>query len=235
MSKKFLGALNRSRNTIPNIKNEIIEKKEEIIFNLDISELELEINEIEDLKTISKEIRFYKEETNKVLSKISESLYKAQKIFANKKNGLFEKYLLSEGIDKSFAYRLLRRYNLFLEYKQENIFEIGIKPIDIISKFKEKLTKEQIIEIINSENPTAILRELGLLDKKPKDEIIDYSEFNYIDDIKEKINNFEKEKDKKKFIRNEMKNKKDLVKELTEKLKIEKAKLKQLKEMKNEI
>ena len=234
MSKKFNNILNRSRNIKNSDLSTIIEGNTDISLRVDTSALELNCEELIEIKEISKEIRFYKDEVNKSLHRLSESIYKAYSIFSNKKIGTFEKYIESEGLEKSFAYRLLRRYKLYLEFKNEVVFDVGVRTIDYICKTKENLTEEEIMKILTSENPSLEIKMLDNKNRVEKEEIINYEDINYIYDLKEKIN-FLNPKEKKKYIKEEEKHLKNHLKELQEKIKNEKMKLKKLKEIKSDI
>jgi hypothetical protein len=85
-------------------------------------------------------------------------LYETQELLANHKNGAFNGWFLNLGLKKDFVYREIQRYKIFLKYHNEKIKELSIRTIKYISS--NEMTEEQVIEIIEAEEPSKKIDEI---------------------------------------------------------------------------
>ena len=118
----------------------------------------------------------------------------AQKTLASSKTGTFVKWFESLGFKKDFVYMLLKRNELFMEVANERIFEIPEKAIKTISKIKDKVNVNEILEIVNAEKPVIIAKEKeNNLSGNPKDYNSQLEDIVIIENDSDKIKKLEEE------------------------------------------
>lgn len=142
-------------------KTEIKEYKTEYISVIDYTEYELEKTEIEKIIKCEEKVAAYSEKLKKNLMGLAEELVQAQKIFANHKNGNFQKWFEKMGLKKTFVYTLLSRQELFAEFNDAKIFQIPERVLPEIKKLKNKVSYENIIKIINSDKPMDVVKNIS--------------------------------------------------------------------------
>lgn len=123
----------------------------------------------DDLKKMidyEKNVLFHQQKSKEHLLALSETLYKAQKLLANYKNGGFRDWFQALGLKKDFVYMCLKRYSLYLDYSNDKVMMIPEVIIKDISK--NNLTKENIVEILNNDKPQEKYREI----KKAQDVVV---------------------------------------------------------------
>ena len=140
------------------------EEKEQTYFNFQDYNIEKETAE----KIIRKEgsIRNNLRQLDRNTRELSKSLYEIQQLLVNNKKGGFRAYLEYINISKDTAYRLIDKWNLFLETKQTKVFELPHSTVKNLKKEVQELKKEdenekiiEIVEILESENVEEKLKE----------------------------------------------------------------------------
>jgi len=101
--------------------------------------LKYEFSIINSLKTITKN---YKD--------VCEKLYQAHALLANHENGVFVSWFTSMNLDKSFVYRCLDRYNVYLETKRDVFLSQGvpIRTIQLVKKADGLDAKIKVAELL---------------------------------------------------------------------------------------
>lgn len=142
----------RNRMTFKEIKkNRIIDEYSSIV---NYEELALKEEDLKKMIICEKNILFHQKKSIEHLLALSETLYEAQQILANYKNGGFRKWFEAMGMKKDFVYMCLKRYTLYQNYKSEKVMAIPEKMVKELSTPNINLPKEQILEILESEKPT---------------------------------------------------------------------------------
>lgn len=119
---------------ISDLKNELIKSEEKIFLNLD--------------------------RIGKATFEIAEELYEVNKKLANHKGGTYMAWCEAVGINKDKSSVLLKKYNLFLETNRKNIMELPIPIVKTLTSKKNNFTTDEMLTIIDSEKPTAKLKEI---------------------------------------------------------------------------
>jgi hypothetical protein len=91
---------------------------------------------------------------------ISENLYKAQSLLASHKGGTFYKWFESLGLKKDFVYMCIRRYELYLKYRKEEVMKLPDRVVKEVAKLSKDLEDERVYEIIEAPRPQAKIKEL---------------------------------------------------------------------------
>lgn len=155
----------------------------------------------EDLKRMincEKNILFHQQKSIEHLLSLSETLYEAQQILSNYKNGGFRNWFEEIGLKKDFVYMCLKRYNLYLNYENEKVMAIPEKMVKELSTAKIVLPKEQILEILESEKPIRKYEEVkNILSGDPTINKNKISEAEIIIDGEDEVRELEKELAKK--------------------------------------
>lgn len=120
---------------------------------INYTEYELENNEVEKIIKCEEKVISSAQSLKKDLLELAEGLAEAQKIFANNKNGSFQKWFETLGLKKTFVYTLLNRQELYLEFNDEKVFQVPERVLPEIKKIKENVSPEEVIRIINSDKP----------------------------------------------------------------------------------
>lgn len=126
---------------------------DEYISKVDYNTLEISELDLKKLIDCEKNILFHQQKSVEHLLALSETLFEAQQVLANYKNGSFKNWFEKLGLKKDFVYMCLKRYNLYLNYNNEKVMAIPEKVIKELSNKKIVLKKEQILEILESEKP----------------------------------------------------------------------------------
>ena len=131
------------------------------IRNINYEELGLENKEdIDKLIRIENDVKFHEEKTKEHLFKFSKAIFEANEVFSNNKSGSFGKWTELIGISRDTANTAVRRYQFYLEMQgtlkePKRILQL---PVRIIKEFtgtkKEIFEDAEVVEVIESENPT---------------------------------------------------------------------------------
>ena len=165
----------------------------ESYFNFKEYEIEEEIAE----KIIKREdnIRNNLNQIGRNTKELAKSLYEIQQLLVNNKKGGFRAYLEYVEIKKDTAYRLIDKWNLFIDTNQAKVFELPHKTINTLKKEIEVLKKEDekaeltgIVEILESDNIDVKLKDYKETKEDNSEIIIESSE-----SIEKKVNKIEKE------------------------------------------
>ncbi len=144
-------------------KREPFEKKivkEEYKPLMDYSILKVELEEEKKLIECEKVLSFHTEKTTEHLLSISETLVNAQKVLSNHSGGTFKKWFEGLGLKKDFVYTCIKKHELYIQYKKENIMNLPERVIREITKKEQEYNELNIIEIIDSKKPTQKLKEI---------------------------------------------------------------------------
>ena len=173
---------------------EVVEIKEKYNPILNYDEFDLENFEKEKLIKFEEKVIYHANELSKNTIALSKVFYEAQKTLASSKTGTFVKWFESLGFKKDFVYMLLKRNELFMEVANERIFEIPEKAIKTISKIKNKVDINEILEIVNAEKPVIIAKEKeNNLSGYPKDHNSQFEDIEIIENDSDKIKKIEEE------------------------------------------
>lgn len=125
--------------------------------DLGIADVEL----VKKLKRYEADVERLKTDITKKTFELSETIYKAQNILADRNGGVFIQWIETLGISKSTAYNLLDRYNIFVEYNSKKVFDFTARALVEFKKLnKNEKTKNVAMEILEAENPSIKLKEL---------------------------------------------------------------------------
>ncbi len=127
---------------------------DEYISKVNYNALEVNDSDLKKLIECEKNILFHQQKSIEHLLALSETLFEAQQVLANYKNGSFRNWFENVGLKKDFVYMCLKRYNLYLSYNSDKVMAIPEKIIKELSNKKIELKKEQILEILEAEKPT---------------------------------------------------------------------------------
>ena len=162
-----------------NINNQIV-----IIENYDY---ELDEKETKDLKEIEQNLHFHEEKSKKHMLKYAQAIYDGNQLFSNNGNGNFRKWLENNRISHSTAHILIKRLEAYNRVKELNpikadvIMELPQRDL----KGLENMNIEEVKEIIESENPNALLKEKNKEIKKSNDEIV-YHDRQSLEELEKK-------------------------------------------------
>ena len=171
----------------------VVEEMEQTYFNFQDYEIEEETAE----KIIRKEdsIRNNLTQIDRNTRELSKSLYEIQQLLVNNKKGGFRAYLEYINLTKDTAYRLIDKWNLFLETKQVKIFELPHNTVKNLKKEVQELKKEnenekivEIVEILKAENVEEKLKEYKEIKEEGNITVIESSE-----EIEKRIKKIDKE------------------------------------------
>ena len=163
-------------------------------FNFEEYEIDDEevINEIDEKEeNILKNIQ----QINRNRKEMSKNLYEIHLLLSKQKTGTFLGYLNYLGISKDTAYRLIDMWKLFIDTKKTKVFELThnvVKQLKSITN--ENGDNQDIVEVIEAENPTERLKEL-----KKDSKVYSIKENMTSKDIEKEIKRIEKKKKKKYF------------------------------------
>lgn len=118
----------------------------------------LELSEDEKSKLIKFE-KFVLENAKKInehLFSLGETFYQAQSLLSNHHKGTFLSWTEELGFKKTFVYEVLDKYNLYLKYNNNKVFELSNKSVREVKKLDDK----KALEVIVSEKPLEKLKEI---------------------------------------------------------------------------
>lgn len=124
------------------------------------TELELKDDDLKKMINCEKNILFHQQKSMEHLLALSQTLYEAQQILSNYKNGGFRNWFEELGLKKDFVYMCIKRYNLYLNYNNEKVMAIPEKIVKDLVKQESILQKEQVLEILKSEKPVKKYEEI---------------------------------------------------------------------------
>ena len=117
-----------SLNILEKMKEQVSEISEETITGykskIDYKDYELTEESLNRIKKYEEQVVNSSNQLQKNLIDLAFGLSEAQNIFSNNKNGIFQKWFEELGLKKTFVYTLLKRQELYVEFKEENVFQI---------------------------------------------------------------------------------------------------------------
>lgn len=119
----------------------------------------IELETRDKLINCEKKAVHHANEISKNTMELSKIFGEAQNLLANHNGGTFKIWFESLGFKKDFVYMCLKRNNLYLELKEEKVFSIPDRAIKSISKIKDQVDSEKILEIVNSKKPSEVAKE----------------------------------------------------------------------------
>mgnify|MGYP003608901300 CR=1 FL=1 len=152
-----------------------------------IETYELEEKEINELKEIEQNLHFHEEKSKKHMLKYAQAIYDANKLFSNNGNGNFRKWLENNHISHSTAHILIKRLEVYNRVKELNpdkaevIMDLPQREL----RGLETMDIEEVQEIIESENPKALLKEKNKEIKEVNDEIV-YHDRQSLEELEKK-------------------------------------------------
>ena len=152
-----------------------------------IETYELEEKEINELKEIEQNLHFHEEKSKKHMLKYAQAIYDANKLFSNNGNGNFRKWLENNHISHSTAHILIKRLEVYNRVKELNpdkaevIMDLPQREL----RGLETMDIEEVQEIIESENPKALLKEKDKEIKEVNDEIV-YHDRQSLEELEKK-------------------------------------------------
>ncbi len=194
----------------------------------------LQVNENEKIELIKLEqIVIKKQEAiSTSLMDMSTALYDAQKILSREKvgDGTFMKWFEQLGLSKSFVYRCLDKYKLYLISNMETVMDLTVKETTMITKAlnNKEIEEAEVIDIISSDN---IIKAIEDKTKGPEQEEeidIEYFKELSIDEKKEKLKQTTKDR---KNLEITLKNKREELEILKEEIKKAKQEISLIKEL----
>lgn len=166
MAKKF----NLSKNKTFNNKTAIQNNLNTIITNptyeskVDYTSLQVTSEEKTQLINYEQVITKKREAISLSLMELSTALYNAQQILSQRSengDGRFYSWFEQLGLSKSFVYRCLEKYKLYLISNMEIVMDLTVKEASMITKALNSnvIKEEEVIEIIESDNIVKLLDE----------------------------------------------------------------------------
>lgn len=151
---------------------------------IDYTEYELENVEVEKIIKYEEKVVLSAQSLKKDLVDLAEGLAEAQKLFANNKNGKFQKWFETLGLKKTFVYTLLKRQELYLEFNDEKVFQVPERVLPELKKIKQTVSPEEVRRIINSDKPLEEVKNISFVSrtiKMPNDKNGEIEEVEIID------------------------------------------------------
>lgn len=93
---------------------------------------------------------------NDHLFSLGEIFYNAQKLLSHCNKGTFLVWIDKLGFKKTFVYEVLDKYNLYLKYNNNKVFELSNRSVREV----KKLDEEKALEVIVAEKPLEKLKEI---------------------------------------------------------------------------
>ena len=97
---------------------------------MDYSILKVESEE-KKLIECEKVLSFHTEKTTEYLLSIPETLVNTQKVLSNHSGGIFKNWFKGLGMKKDFVYTCINKYELYVQYKKENIMNLPERVINL--------------------------------------------------------------------------------------------------------
>lgn len=193
-NKISLNILNKMKEQVGDIQEEnavIIAYESKINYQ----EYELTNKDMKTMLFLEEKVIKSSDQLKKNLIDLADGLYKAQNIFANNKTGTFQKWFEELGLKKTFVYTLLKRQELYVEFKDEKIFQIPERVLPELNKIKKDILTKDILKIINSEKPLEEVKNISFgsrtIKSLPNNNIIE--EAIIVESNEEEIKNIEDE------------------------------------------
>lgn len=217
------------------IKNNVTTLLTNPVYESKVDYTELNVTEEEKGQLVNYEqVIFKKQETISVsLMEMSTALYNAQQILSKKVEngeGRFYSWFQQLNLSKSFVYRCLDKYKLYLISNMETVMDLTVKETAMITKaLKDNAIQEDdVVEIISSDNITKFLDEKINGQEEPT--TVDIGSF--VESTKEEQETeIKKIKKDIKSMNDDLKSKKEKMNELKEEINELKEKIKLMKEI----
>lgn len=234
MAKKTFMLGNRenlNRNQIQNNLTQIINTNN-YISKVDYQMLQVEEEDKIQLIELEQVVVKKQEAISSSLMDMSTALHNAQKILSREKvgDGTFIKWFEQLGLSKSFVYRCLDKYKLYLISNMETVMDLTVKETTMITKAlnNKEIEETEVIDIISSDN---IIKAIEDKTKGPEQEEeidIEYFKELSIDEKKEKLKQTTKDR---KNLEITLKNKREELEILKEEIKKAKQEISLIKEL----
>ncbi|MGL5377004.1 MAG: hypothetical protein ACRDAT_01700 [Cetobacterium sp.] len=135
-------------------KSEVVIKKEKFKSTFDYSQFNFD--DKEHLIELEKKALHTGTLLKENLKELGDVFLEAKEVFSNNKNGMFGKWYESLGFKRDFVYLCLDRRVLSLQYTSSDVYEL---PDRVIKEIKKIEKPEDVVEILEAENPKEKLRE----------------------------------------------------------------------------
>ncbi|MGL4867954.1 MAG: hypothetical protein ACRC34_02155 [Cetobacterium sp.] len=135
-------------------KSEVVIKKEKFKSIFDYSQFNFD--DKEHLIELEKKALHTGTLLKENLKELGDVFLEAKEVFSNNKNGMFGKWYESLGFKRDFVYLCLDRRVLSLQYTSSDVYEL---PDRVIKEIKKIEKPEDVVEILEAENPKEKLRE----------------------------------------------------------------------------
>lgn len=154
---------------------------ERYISKLDYAKYGVSKEDEEVLKEKESMLIFSRNEISKNLSIQCKVFYECQQLFSKKAggDGTFMTWFTDLGFDKNYVYRCLNAQSLFLQFGVNEIYNTTFRMRSLILSKKDELSREELEDAFNSENPELRLKEI----LKSKEEIEEVELVEPTDDI----------------------------------------------------
>ncbi|MGL5960337.1 MAG: hypothetical protein ACRCZ0_00080 [Cetobacterium sp.] len=134
-------------------KSEVVIKKEKFKSTFDYSQFNFD--DKEHLIELEKKALHTGTLLKENLKELGDVFLEAKEVFSNNKNGMFGKWYESLGFKRDFVYLCLDRRVLSLQYTSSDVYEL---PDRVIKEIKKIEKPEDVVEILEAENPKEKLR-----------------------------------------------------------------------------
>lgn len=144
---------------------------ERYISKLDYSKYNLSKEDEEVLKEKESVLMFSRNEISKNLSVQCKIFYECQQLFSQRTSGegTFVSWFTDLGFDKNYVYRCLNAQSLFLQFGVDEIYNTTFRMRSLISSKKDEISKEELEDAFNSENPELRLKEILKSKEEPEE------------------------------------------------------------------
>lgn len=133
----------------------------------------LDLNETDrrTIKDYEELVKFNINKAGEHLLIVSKALYEAQKIFAKNKSGKFQEWYNNLNLEKTYVYRLLQKYELFLTYQKKEVMNLPVRVATTLASKKTDFEDAEIIEIIEAEKPSEVLKKIQKIKQLENEEL----------------------------------------------------------------
>ncbi|MGL4652127.1 MAG: hypothetical protein ACRDB6_09170 [Cetobacterium sp.] len=172
---------------------EISKLKEKYTPIINYDEFQLDEVQKELMIQFEEKAIYHANELSKNAIELSKMFYEAQKTLASAGTGSFVRWYEALGFKKDLVYMMLKRNELFMTIQNEKVFQIPEKAIKTISKIKDKVGIEDILDIVNAEKPVIEAKKIeDSLSGCPKEFVPEIEVVDFVDTPCSKIKVLEK-------------------------------------------
>lgn len=234
MAKKTFMLGNRdnlNRNQIQNNLTQIINTNA-YVSKVDYQMLQVEEEDKIQLIELEQVVVKKQEVISSSLMDMSTALYNAKKILSKKERGegIFMKWFEQLGLSKSFVYRCLDKYNLYLISNMQTVMDLTVKETSMITKAlnNKEIEEAEVVDIINSDNIAKAIEDKIKGPEQEEEVDIDYFKELSLEDKKEKLKQTTKDRKNLELL---LKEKREELEALKEEIKLQKEKIAIIKEL----